>query len=55
LIIAGSGNQDPQSWYHSREVNVLLDDREVAEAMTGELLSKQQSLNHCYSYGDKIE
>lgn len=27
--IQGSGNQDTQSWYHSQEVNVLLDSRLV--------------------------
>ncbi|OMP85693.1 hypothetical protein BK809_0004364 [Diplodia seriata] len=27
--IQGSGNQDTQSWYHSQEVNILLDSQEV--------------------------
>lgn len=27
--IIGSGNQDTQSWFHSQEVNVLIDSREV--------------------------
>lgn len=27
--IQGSGNQDTQSWYHSQEVNILLDSPEV--------------------------
>ena len=29
--MAGNGNQDTQSWYHSQEVNVLLDSRQVCE------------------------
>ena len=27
--IQGSGNQDSQSWYHSQEINVLIDSEEV--------------------------
>lgn len=29
--IQGSGNQDTQSWFHSQEVNVMVDSREVCE------------------------
>ncbi len=30
--IVGSGNQDTQSWFHSQEVNVLIDSPEVCAA-----------------------
>lgn len=30
--IVGSGNQDTQSWYHSQEVNVMLESEEVCLA-----------------------
>jgi phosphatidylserine/phosphatidylglycerophosphate/cardiolipin synthase-like enzyme len=29
VAIQGSGNQDTQSWYHSQEINVMLDSEEV--------------------------
>ncbi|KAH6873841.1 IQ calmodulin-binding motif protein [Thelonectria olida] len=29
--IQGSGNQDTQSWFHSQEVNVMVDSREICE------------------------
>src|SRR6185369_5140070 len=29
--IQGSGNQDTQSWYHSEEVNIMIDSQEVCE------------------------
>ena len=29
--MAGNGNQDTQSWYHSQEVNVLLDSKQICD------------------------
>ncbi|KPM46518.1 hypothetical protein AK830_g42 [Neonectria ditissima] len=29
--IQGSGNQDTQSWFHSQEINVMVDSREICE------------------------
>lgn len=29
VAIIGSGNQDTQSWYHSQEINVMVDDRQI--------------------------
>lgn len=29
--VQGSGNQDTQSWYHSQEINVMVDSREICE------------------------
>jgi len=49
FAIVGSGNQDPQSWYHSRENNVLLDDPTTAVAVYKELLRQQQSLKFCFN------
>lgn len=31
VAIQGSGNQDTQSWYHSQEVNVMVDSPEICE------------------------
>ena len=31
IAIQGSGNQDTQSWYHSQEVNIMLDSPLVCE------------------------
>ena len=31
LGIMGNGNQDTQSWYHSMEVNIMIDSREVCQ------------------------
>jgi len=47
FAIIGSGNQDPQSWYKSREQNLLLDSPTVAKQILKELLANQQSLNNC--------
>jgi phosphatidylserine/phosphatidylglycerophosphate/cardiolipin synthase-like enzyme len=37
VIVHGNGNQDSQSWYHSQEVNVLVDSsllaREIRDAI----------------------
>ena len=30
--IQGNGNQDTQSWYHSLEVNVMIDSHEICQA-----------------------
>ena len=31
IAILGNGNQDTQSWFHSQEVNVLVDSRQLVE------------------------
>ena len=48
-------NHDPQSWYHSRENNVLVDDRETVKMVMGAMLVRQQSLGHCDSFGNTID
>ena len=44
--IAGSGNQDTQSWYHSCEVNVMIDSVVVCAEWARGLLRKQNT--HMY-------
>ena len=55
FLFVRSGNQDPQSWFHSREDNVLVDDPEETQRVVKLLLEPQQSLQHCYHdyYGEK--
>ncbi|RKP15445.1 hypothetical protein BJ684DRAFT_14304 [Piptocephalis cylindrospora] len=47
FAIVGSGNMDPQSWFHSRENNFLWDDVEETVRFKRELLASQQSLEYC--------
>jgi len=49
FAIIGSGNQDPQTWFHSRENNLLMDNPDVAKRIKKELLRPQQSLKWCYT------
>ncbi|EOO01145.1 putative iq calmodulin-binding motif protein [Phaeoacremonium minimum UCRPA7] len=44
--IVGSGNQDTQSWFHSQEVNVLLDNPDVCRAWIDGLRRNQNT--HLY-------
>ncbi len=30
IVIVGNGNQDTQSWFHSQEINVLVDSPQLA-------------------------
>jgi len=48
FAIVGSGNHDPQSWYHSREDNYLIDDAAVAKRIKANILAGEQSLQHCF-------
>jgi len=49
--IMGAGNQDTQSWYHSQEVNVMLDSEEVCRAWIDGLRRNQNT--HLYGALDK--
>jgi len=49
FAIVGSGNQDPNSWYHSRESNLLIDDAPTTKDIYAELLRPQHSIKHCFS------
>jgi len=48
IAIVGTGNQDPQTWYHSREDNYMIDDKETTQKIKASLLKDQQSLQHCF-------
>ena len=41
--IMGSGNQDTQSWFHSQEVNVMIDSEEVCTSWMKQLMNNQNS------------
>ena len=45
--IQGSGNQDTQSWYHSQEINVLIDSEEVCRKWREGIERNQNT----YKYG----
>lgn len=48
FYIFGSGNHDAQSWHHSREVNLLIDDPRKTVEMRQLLMSRQNSLKICF-------
>jgi len=45
VAIVGSGNQDTQSWFHSQEVNVMLDSPFICRAWI-EALRRNQNTGH---------
>ena len=49
--IMGNGNQDTQSWYHSQEINVVLESAEVCRAWIDGLRRNQNT--HLYGALDK--
>jgi len=56
FMIFGSGNQDGQSWYHSAEANVLVDDPAETKRVRHLLMKEQESVKHCYNDRDgKVE
>ncbi|KAF4555289.1 Hypothetical protein D9617_2g052420 [Elsinoe fawcettii] len=46
IAIQGSGNQDTQSWYHSQEVNILIDSEQVCRDWLAALKRNQNT--HLY-------
>ncbi|WWC94525.1 hypothetical protein V866_001371 [Kwoniella sp. B9012] len=46
VAIFGNGNQDSQSWFHSQEINVMIDSRQVVSEMMETLLSNQNTLKY---------
>ena len=48
VAIMGSGNQDVQSWYHSQEINVLIDSPSFCKS----LLSLIESNQNTFLYGE---
>lgn len=49
--IVGNGNQDTQSWYHSQEINVMLESEQVCRAWIDGLRRNQNT--HVYGALDK--
>lgn len=41
--IIGNGNQDTQSWVHSQEMNVLIDDKKLVDDWMDQLRTNQSS------------
>lgn len=50
VAIIGSGNQDTQSWYHSQEINVMVDSREIVKEWNDGLRRNQST--HLYGRVD---
>nr|XP_018262763.1 uncharacterized protein I303_04244 [Kwoniella dejecticola CBS 10117]OBR84921.1 hypothetical protein I303_04244 [Kwoniella dejecticola CBS 10117] len=46
VAIFGNGNQDSQSWFHSQEINVMIDSKVVVSEMMETLLSNQNTLKY---------
>ncbi|WWC69916.1 uncharacterized protein I206_103860 [Kwoniella pini CBS 10737] len=44
VAIFGNGNQDSQSWFHSQEINVMIDSKIIVKEMTETLISNQNTL-----------
>jgi phosphatidylserine/phosphatidylglycerophosphate/cardiolipin synthase-like enzyme len=42
VAVQGSGNQDTQSWFHSMEINIMIDSVEVCEAWR-EIVERNQN------------
>ena len=53
VAIHGNGNQDTQSWYHSQEINVMLDSAEICKAWIDGLRRNQNT--HVYGALGKEE
>ena len=51
--IQGNGNQDTQSWYHSQEINVMIDSAEICKAWIDGLRRNQNT--HVYGALNKEE
>lgn len=49
--ILGSGNQDTQSWYHSQEINVMVDSKQIVSEWVTALRSNQST--HIYGRVDQ--
>lgn len=51
--IMGNGNQDTQSWYHSQEINVMVDSADICRAWIDGIRRNQNT--HDYGALDKEE
>lgn len=50
VAILGSGNQDTQSWFHSQEINVMVDNKQIVSEWTAALRCNQST--HIYGRVD---
>ena len=50
VAIIGSGNQDTQSWFHSQEINVMMDSKKVVSEWVAALRRNQST--HIYGRVD---
>lgn len=46
VLILGNGNQDSQSWFHSQEVNVMIDSKQLVAEMMDTLMSNQNTFKY---------
>ncbi|EIW65928.1 hypothetical protein TREMEDRAFT_35660 [Tremella mesenterica DSM 1558] len=46
VLILGNGNQDSQSWFHSQEINVMIDSKQIVSEMMDQLLSNQNTMQY---------
>src|SRR4051812_1883448 len=51
--IQGSGNQDTQSWFHSQEINCMVDSAEVCQAWITQLVGNQNTFE--YGAGSEVD
>lgn len=51
--IQGSGNQDTQSWFHSQEINIVIDSEEVCKQWMEQLVANQNSF--LYGRGNEVD
>ncbi|OWZ78847.1 hypothetical protein C366_02346 [Cryptococcus neoformans Tu401-1] len=54
VMIIGNGNQDSQSWFHSQEVNVMIDSKQIVAEMMDTLLSNQNTIKYGLVSSDGI-
>lgn len=46
VMILGNGNQDSQSWFHSQEINVMLDSKQAVAELLETLLANQNTIRY---------
>ncbi|ORY26303.1 hypothetical protein BCR39DRAFT_541162 [Naematelia encephala] len=46
VLIIGNGNQDSQSWFHSQEINIMVDSKQIITEMMETLLSNQNTMRY---------
>lgn len=54
IAIQGNGNQDSQSWYHSQEINILIDSPLICEQWRTAIDTNQNTKTHGRVQNDGI-